>query len=155
MEDFKNIIINSSRYYDYVIVDLKRGLRYKTQLEILDASDIIVLNTNQRISNIVDFFESKETQNLINKIIWNICRHDNNSKYNSKNITRAILKKQAVYEIPYNTLVHDASQEGNIVELLIRLKTLKEEDENLEFIRKVQELVQGILLKYQEIRSRK
>lgn len=154
MEEFKNIIINASRYYDYVIVDLKKGIEYTSQLEILEMSDVIVGNIEQGIRDIEKLLQKNETRSLINKMVWNICKYDNKSKFNSKNLMRKILKKQTIYEIPYNTLVYDATQEGNLIELLIRLRTLKNEDENLEFVKKIQELVQGILLKYQETRMR-
>lgn len=154
MEKLKNIILNASRFYDYVIVDLKKGLECEQQLEILNSSDVIVLNTDQEIKTIENMFTIKETTNFMYKTVWNICKCDNKSKYNPKNLIRTNLKKQAVYETPYNTLVHDVSQEGMLIELLIRLKTLKDEDENLVFMNKIKELIQGILLKYQETRTK-
>ena len=155
-ENFKNIIINASKYYDQVIVDLKKGMKYLQQLEILEISDVIVENIEQGVKTIKEFLTLNETKKMLNKnnVIWNICRYNKNSKYNIKNITRTILKKQRVYAVPYNTLVLDASQEGKIVELLINFKTLKLESENLEFITEAQELVEGILFKYQETRMR-
>lgn len=154
MEELKNIVLNAARYYDYVVVDLKKGLKYNEQIEMLNSSDVIVLNIDQGIKTIEKFFEIKDIQNLQRKIIWNICRYDNKSKYNSKNLTRTILKRQAICETPYNTLVLEAAQEGNISELLIRLKTLKDEDENLILINKMEELIQNVLIKYQETRTK-
>lgn len=153
MGKFKNIILNASRYYDYVIVDLKKGMKYNSQLEILQMSDVIVENISQEIKTIKNFFEMSETKDFINKLIWNICKYDSKSKYNTKNLGRTILKKEAIYETRYNTLLLEASQEGNIAELLIKFKTLKEEDDNLTFISKIEELNDGILKKYQETRT--
>lgn len=153
MEQFKNIITNASRYYDYVIVDLKKGMKYIGQQEILEMSDIVVNNIDQNIKTIEKFLKTSETKRIINKMVWNICKYDKKSKYNVKNLKRTILKKQSIYETQYNTLVLEAAQEGKISELLIRLKTLKEDDENLEFMKKLQELIEGILLKYQEART--
>ena len=155
LEKLKNIIINASRYYDQVIVDLAKGLRYQTQMEILNMSDVIVENIDQGFSTIEQFMKMPEYQNIMNKIVWNICRHDKNSKYNSKNITRNILKRQMVCETPYNTLLLDAVQEGNVIELLIRFKTVKDDnDNNALFIKEIKDLVQTILLKYQETQMR-
>lgn len=155
-ENFKNIIINAARYYDQVIVDLKKGISYSQQLEILEMSDIIVENIEQGTKTINEFLTVNETKKILNKdnVIWNICKYDKSSKYNIKNLTRNILKRQKVYGVPYNTLVLDASQEGNLVELIIRFRTLKLESENLEFFTQAKELVEGILLKYQETRMR-
>lgn len=154
MPEFKNILQNASRYYDYVFVDLKKGYKYKEQLEILEMSDVIVLNIEQGIKSILNFFNMTDLQIIGNKVIWNICRYDSKSKFNSKNLIRNILKKQYIFETHYNTLVSDVVQEGNLVELLIRFKTLKDEDENKEFIEKIEEMIQGILIKHEEIRRR-
>lgn len=154
LEEMKNIILNASRYYDQIFVDLKKGLEYNAQLEILQMSDVIIENIDQGTQTIEKFLKDQETQKFLNKIVWNICRYDKKSKYNSKNLARTILKRQPIYETHYNTLVADAAQEGNLVEVLIRFKTLKDEDENSLFISKIEELNEGILLKYQETRTK-
>ena len=154
MPEFKNILQNASRYYDYVFVDLRKGYKYKEQLEILEMSDVVVLNIEQGIKSILNFFNMTDLQIIGNKVVWNICRYDSKSKFNSKNLIRNILKKQYVFETHYNTLVSDAVQEGNLVELLIRFKTLKDEDENKEFVAKIEEMIQGILIKHEETRRR-
>lgn len=152
MGKIKNIIMNASRYYDYVFVDLKKGLKYAEQMEILDLSDVVVLNIDQRIDSIESALNLKEIQKMYNKIIWNICKSDKNSKYNSKNLTRKLLKREKIYEIDYNTLIFEASQEGNIPELMLRYRTIKE-DENNELFSKIKMLIEEIILKYRQSRS--
>lgn len=154
MEKMKNIILNAAKYYDMVFVDLRKGLQYNEQLEILKSSDIIVLNTNQEIKNIETIMNTNELKGLMNKTVWNICKYDKNSKYNSKNLSRQILKKQTICETWYNTLLFEAAQEGNIPELLLRYRTLKEEDNNVLFLSKQKELTEEILVKYQETRAK-
>lgn len=154
MEKIKNIIMNAARYYDQVIVDLKKELKISEQLEILQMSDIIVLNINQRLNKIEETFQIKEINNMYDKILWNICKHDKNSKYNSKNLLRTVLKKQTVCETPYNTLIYDACGEGKLAEVLLNFKTLREEDENLMFVNRMKELQESVLLRYQERRAR-
>lgn len=153
MGKLKNIIINASRYYDYVFVDLKKGLGYSEQEEILDMSDVVVLNIDQRTDTIENALNSKEIQKMYNKIIWNICKSDKNSKYNSKNLTRKILKREKIYEIDYNTMVFEATQEGNIPELMLKLKTIKEDDTNYALISQIKMLIEEIILKYRQSRS--
>ena len=155
MDKFKNIIANAARYYDYVIVDLKKGLKNSNQLEILKMSDVVVANVDQNMSTIENFFQMNETKELYSKMIWNICKYDRKSKYNIKNLTRTVLKKQAVYGIDYNTLVLDVSQEGNLAEFAFRLKTLKDEDANQQLLKQIQELIEGIMLKNKETQMRK
>lgn len=153
MEEMKNIVLNAARYYDQVIVDLKKGFKYTEQLEMLNSSDVIVLNTDQNINNIEKVFLIDEIGKLQRKIVWNICKYDKHSKYNLKNLARTTLKKQAIYETDYNTLLLDSAQEGSVAELLLKIRTLREEDENLEFFTKIKEFKEGILLKYQETRT--
>ena len=154
MDKFQNIISNAAKYYDYVIVDLKKGLKFNQQLEILQNSNIVVANIDQRIKTIQSYIETKEIAGMINKTIWNICKYDKNSKYNTKNIIRTILRKGYVYETDYNTLVFESAQEGDWVGLLIKFRTLKEDDTNKIFFNKIDELVQGIIFKNQEIRTK-
>ena len=152
LEDFKNIILHASRYYDYVLVDLKKGFEFEAQKEILNSSDIVVLNVNQNLKAINETLNQDIIKALSRKILWNICRYDKKSKYNTKNLTRQILKKQFVCETNYNTYILEASQDGTLAEMILRFRTLKEDDENLQFYTKEKELVQAMLLKYQETR---
>lgn len=154
MEKMKNIIMNAARFYDQVIVDLKKGLNMSEQLEILSLSDVIVLNVTQRVHEIEETLQIKEISNMYDKVVWNICKYDKNSKCNTKNLLRTVLKKQTICETPYNTLMYDACGEGKIAEILLNFRTLREEDENLTFIKKIKELQEAVLLKYQERRAR-
>lgn len=153
MEKIKNIIFNASRYYDYVFVDLCKGIKYKEQGDILDISDVIVLNVDQRINTVKQALYNQEIQKRYNKIIWNICKADKNSKYNAKNLTRKLLKRQRVCETDYNTLVSEAAQEGNIPELMLRFKTIGQDDSNYIFMSKIKNLIEEIMLKYRQSRS--
>ena len=153
LSKMKNIIINAARYYDYVFVDLKKGMRYNEQLEILDLSDVIVANIEQKAEVIENILNKEELKRMQRKIVLNICRNDKRSKYNSKNLARKLLKKREICEIDYNTLIFDAAQEGGIPELLLRFRTLRGEDENSEFTAKVKTLIEAILIKYREMRS--
>lgn len=155
-ECFKTIILNAAKYYDHVFIDLKKGMKYPQVLDILDMSDAIVLNTEQGTKTLEKFFKTSEMQKYIkaNKIIWNICRYDKNSKYNIKNLTRTVWRKQKIYNIPYNTLLFEATSEGNIAEYLLRVRTMKNEDENSELLSEAKSLAVGILEKYQELRMK-
>ena len=155
-ECLKKIVLNASQYYDYVFLDLKKGMKHSKTLEILDMSDVMVLNTEQGTKTLEEFFALEEMQKYINayKILWNICRYDKKSKYNIKNLIRTIWKKQTIYSVPYNTLLFEASKEGAIAELLLRIRTAKAEDENYELLEELKKLNEGILTRYQELRMR-
>lgn len=153
IEKLKNIIRNASRYYDHVFVDLKKGIKYSEQLDVLNFSDVIVLNVDQNIQTMDKFLKSKEYEKIKHKLIWNICKYDKQSKYNCKNLSRTILKKQVVCQTNYNTLVLDSTQDGSLAELLLRFRTLKSDEENLDIIVQTRKISEAILLKYQQLRS--
>lgn len=153
MDKMKNIIINASRYYDYVFVDLKKGIKIIEQENILDISDVVVLNVDQRIDTIEEAFSKKEIQKIYRKIVWNICKSDKNSKYNVKNLTRKLLKREKVNETEYNTLVSEATQEGGLPELMLKFRTIREDDNNYIFVSKIKLLIEDIISKYREMRS--
>lgn len=152
----KNIILNSSQYYDYVFLDLKKGTDHQQVFDILDISDVIILNTEQGTKTLEQFFELEQTQKYINKgqVLWNICRYDRKSKYNIKNLTRTVWKKQNIYNIPYTTLLFEATKEGTLAELLLKIRTLKNEDKNTELLANAKKLIEDILTKYQELRTK-
>ena len=157
LECYKTIILNASKYYDHIFVDLKKGLHHRQILDILEMSTAIVLTTEQGIQTLQEFYDKPEMAPFINanKVIWTMCRYDKNSKFNTRNLTRTIWKKGLLYAIPYNTLLFEASQEGGIAEFLLRVRTMKAEDENTELFKELNNLVEGILYKYQELRMRR
>lgn len=156
MECYKTIILNSSKYYDYVFVDLKKGVSFQVLEEILDISAVIVLNTEQGTNTIIDFFRMKEMQKYIKgyKVIWNICKYDSKSKYNKKNLNRTFWKKQPIYSTSYNTLLFEAVTEGTLPELLLRIRTVKNDGESMEILKEGKELVEGIQVRQQELQMR-
>ncbi len=156
MECYKTIILNSSKYYDYVFVDLKKGMSFQVLEEILDISAVIVLNTEQGTNTIIDFFRMKEMQKYIKgyKVIWNICKYDSKSKYNKKNLNRTFWKKQPIYSTSYNTLLFEAVTEGTLPELLLRIRTVKNDGKSMEILKEGKELVEGIQVRQQELQMR-
>lgn len=156
MECYKTIILNASKYYDYVFVDLKKGTKYQALEGILDVSDVIIINTEQGTKTLVEFFRMKEMQKYINayKVIWNLCRYDSKSKYNKKNLNRSFWKKQPIYSMSYNTLLYESTIDGTLPELLLRLRTVKTEDDSIEILKEGKELVQGIQIRQKELQMR-
>jgi len=148
----KNIIVSASKYYDYVLVDLKKGYKYSEQIEILEISDIVIMNVEQKEESLKSWKKIEELKSFIHKIVFNICRYDNNSKYNIKNLSRKVLNQQKLCGIPYNTSFFEATQEGKIAEMFVRLKTIKEENENILFVEKIKLLIETIFMKYKEAR---
>lgn len=156
LEYYKTIILSASKYYDYVIVDLKKGTWTSKIFDILEMSHVIVLNTEQGVDTLNDFLAIEGMQDMVKKrkVLWNICRYDKKSKYNTKNLTRAAWKRETVYSTPYNTLLYEASHESTLPDLIIKLKTARAEDENTEVVKEATKLGEGIIQRYKELQMR-
>ncbi len=136
-DQYLEIVIQASKYYDFVFVDLDKNLSGKVKREILKCSDIIVPIVSQNlitIQNNIDFFK-KVPEISIQKAIFTIGKYNENTKYNAKNISRNIFKSKDLIDIiPYNVLLFEAAQEGRMVDLLLDFTRLKGKDENTTFL---------------------
>ena len=136
-DQYLEIVIQASKYYDFVFVDLDKKLSGKVKREILKCSDIIVPIVSQNlitIQNNIDFFK-KVPEISIQKAIFTIGKYNENTKYNAKNISRNIFKSKDLIDIiPYNVLLFEAAQEGRMVDLLLDFTRLKGKDENTTFL---------------------
>lgn len=145
-EKYSKIIAMAKNYYDLVVVDLDKRVGEKTEKEILQMSDIVIATVSQRykqiekLTNIIKsgFLNEKTT-------IITLTKYIENAKYNSKNITRNLLKtKKIVNTIPYNNLFFEATQEGKVIDLFLNLMRLKDADENYEFYNEIKRLYQEV-----------
>lgn len=146
-KQYFEIITLASKYYNLVIVDLDKRMNIDLRLKILKASDVLVPVISQRLETMkenIDFF-SKRIDIPLNKAIFTIGKYDEKSKYNLKNLTRSYLKGNNMLNvIPYNVLLFEASQEGNMVDLIINFARLRGKDENSTFLTETSNLGNNI-----------
>ena len=152
-ELYPNILQIANRNYDLVFVDISKKMPKERIKQILEQSDIIIVNMTQRLKTIDEFMKLRE-ENVFFKnknILLNIGRYDKFSKYNIKNITRYMKEKKDVHAIPYNTLFFEACSEGNVAEFFLRLRKVDEEDRNSTFISEIARLTKDLIYKMQEL----
>lgn len=150
---YPEIILKASMYYDMVIVDLNRDIKSEAINRILDTSNIILYGINQKNSDLNKFIESK-TNGFIstkNNIISYLGKYDKTSKYNSKNIARYLRVGKDINYASYNTLFSEACDEGTVADLFLKLKTIKSEDKNVEFLNEIRRISESIIYKIQEL----
>lgn len=146
-KQYLQIIALARQVYDMVIIDIDRELETKTKLEILDASDIVVAMTTQKLDNINNLLRTIAEGTILKKLntIITIGKYDEKSKYNAKNISRSILRtKETINTVPYNTVLFEDIQEGKLIDMFIRFLELKSKDENTFFIDEIQRLKEAI-----------
>lgn len=155
---YTEILQTANKFYDFVFVDLSKRMPPKEVTEILQTSDIIVMNLTQRLRTIDDFIALRENSELYRRknIILNIGRYDKFSKYNDKNITKYLREKQQVSVVPYNTLFFEACSEGTVIDLLLKLRSITDDtDRNVMFVKELKNLDNNIIVKMQELQMKK
>lgn len=155
-EEYLNIISVANMYYDKVFVDLDNNLNEQIRQQIIDRSDLVIVNTSQNYNSIKKLKKIKETSDLLKspKSLVLVGRYDKYSKYNSKNISRFLEEKNQVLTIPYNTLFFEAANEAGVPDLLLSLrKTIDSEDRNAIFIEEIKRASENITYRLQELQS--
>lgn len=147
---YTDIIQLASRYYDIIFVDLDNEINEQAIEGILKMSNVIVAMTSQKIASI-KLMKQKIQQFPHNKAMLLIGRYDRTSKYTIKNLSRVLGEKKELLTIPYNTLFFEASQEGTVTDLFLRLRRIEDKnDGNAFFIEQVKKTSQEIMNKIEE-----
>ena len=155
---YPDIINLANNYYDLVLVDLDSNINSSIVEKIIEASNLVVINLNQRLTSIDNFLENKEKNAMFKakKTLLLIGRYDKYSKYSIKNISRYMNEKNIVSTIPYNTLFFEAAEEGKVPDLFLRLrKTVDEDDRNGFFIAEVGRTVENIIYRLQNLQTKR
>lgn len=155
-ENYQEILKMANRYYDLVFVDLTNRMNEEQAQNIINVSDVIIFNITQRLKNINDFMELKETDEFYKKknVMLLLGRYDAHSKYNVKNVTRYMKEKKQILAIPYNTLYFEACSEGKVIDYFLRLKNIDENDRNHIFVSEITRANTSILYKLQELQMK-
>lgn len=164
LEDFKKIenyyvelIRMANQYYDMVVVDLDKMLTTKTKEDILNMSDVNVFVLSQKMESINRYSELKHNNEELLGIrcVPVIGKYINKYKYNSKNISRFLQEKKEMDVLPLNLLFMEAAEEGNIADLFLKLRNVKDKtDENYIFMENLTKLANNILKKLQNMQMR-
>lgn len=146
-KQYLQIITFAKQVYENVIIDIDRELENKTKFEILNASDIVVAMTTQKLENINKLIKTMSEGVILKNrnTIITLGKYDENSKYNAKNISRSVLKtKEIINTVPYNTVLFEDIQEGKLIDMFIKFLDLKSKDENTFFIDEIKRLKENI-----------
>ena len=154
IEEYIDLINVANMYYDKVFVDLDNNIDKDIREQILNMSDLVIVNSSQNYSSLKKLKEEKEMLKSKRTLIL-IGRYDKFSKYNTKNITRFLEEKNKVLTIPYNTLYFEAMNESSVPDLFLSLrKSIDPEDKNAIFIEEVKRASENIVYRLQELQAR-
>ena len=156
-QEYLELISVANMYYDRVFVDLDNNIDEEIREQIMDRSDLVIVNSSQNYNSLKELKENKEKNNLLKsaKYLVLIGRYDKYSKYNSKNITRFLEEKNQVLTVPYNTLFFEATNEAKVPDFFLSLKrTIDADDRNAIFIHEVKRASDNIVYRLQELQIR-
>lgn len=156
-QEYLELISVANMYYDRVFVDLDNNIDEEIREQIMDRSDLVIVNSSQNYNSLKELKENKEKNNLLKsaKYLVLIGRYDKYSKYNSKNITRFLEEKNQVLTVPYNTLFFEATNEAKVPDFFLSLKrTIDADDRNAIFIQEVKRASDNIVYRLQELQTR-
>lgn len=151
---YKEIIQNASKFYDMVFVDVDKGLEDDFVKQILKISDVVVINTEQKIGMINEINELIHSELRNENFILNIGRFDSYSKYSIKNISRYLGMKRDISVIPYNTLYFEAASEESVADLFLKIRNVAEGDRNRAFVVETKNATEKIVYKLQELQMK-
>ena len=154
-KSYVDIVRLANQYYDTVFVDLDNEIEASGREAILEMSDVVVAMASQKISSIETM--NKQKKFLVGeKGILLVGKYDKKSKYTIKNLTRHLGEKKEVLAIPYNTLLFEASEEGQVPDLFLKLRNIKDQsDENEFFMQQIRKVSEEITKKITEVRLMK
>lgn len=139
--NFKDIIKVAAKYYDYVFVDLQKGLDRPFIKDVLEISNLIVVNVTQRRDSIEDYMKLKDSNELFNskRILPLIGRYDRYSKYTKKNVAKFAGERGEMSAVSYNTLFFESASEGMVSNyfLKFRMSLIDSTDRNAVFLSEV------------------
>lgn len=147
---YAEIVETSSKYYDLIFVDLDNEINAIGAEEILKKSDLVIGMVSQKVSSIKIMQKKRQIIPGI-PVMYLIGKYDRKSKYTTKNLSRMVGEKKELLVLPYNTLYFEASQEGNVPDLFLKLRRIEDKnDENSFFIENVKKVSEEIIKRIQE-----
>ena len=153
VETYPDIINLANKNYDLVFVDLDLSVPKQIREQILQNSNLVVINLSQRLTSIDKYMEDKAngTELKFKKSLLLINRYDKYSKYSIKNITRYMKEKNDVSTIPYNTLFFEACEEAKVPDFFLKIRNVGEDDRNAFFLSEVKRAGENIIYRLKDL----
>lgn len=153
---YKDLLLNANKFYDIVLVDLAKTSEKPTTRALLDVSSIIMYTMTPDLMLIDSYTESLKKYAFLqkNNVIPIMGRSDELSKYNPSNVAKKFGLRGGMAFVPYNIRYAEATCEGDISKYFLNLKNgSKDENEQL-FIDGINDSIERILYKIQELQIR-
>lgn len=150
----KTVAEVANRDYNMVFIDVDKSLPDNIARELLEASDIVVVNMIQDQRSIRALKELREKDEFFKgkNIIILVGRYDRFSRFNTLNITRDLKEKKEISAISYNTIFFEASEDGTVADFFLRYRNVTDKgDRNRSFMDQAKKTCDAIVYKLQEL----
>lgn len=129
-ELFTQVADVGNKFYDVIIVDLYRNLPEETKKKFMDMSTVTLYGLRQNFGDIKSFLDLRMQNEYFRsiKMASYVSRYQPTSKFTAKNISRYIGSKELPFYLPDNILFTDCCSEGQIVDYILRARTLTNQD---------------------------
>ena len=151
---YKDLLNTANKYYDFVFVDVNKGMDSDTTKAILDCASVIVYVMPPNLQLIDQYILHASTMPILqkNNMIPILARSDSYSKYNAKNVGKYIGEKKGVGTIPYNSLYMESACEAQVAKFFLQTKLSNVAlDKNNRFLQDIQDVDKKIIYKLQEL----
>ncbi len=95
---YKQLLLSANKYYDFVFVDVPKGLKSEAVASILNVANAIIYVLSPNMALIEKYMINKQKLDIMKKgnLIPLLGRENINSKYNARNVARFIGEKRGI-----------------------------------------------------------
>ena len=151
---YKQLLLSANKYYDFVFIDVPKGLKSETTANILNVANAIVYVLSPNMYLIERYLLNKQKLDIMKKgnLITLLARENINSKYNARNVARFIGEKKGIMSVPDNYLFSEAANEAGVANFFLKTKTSSSAVKvNDRFLKSVQDVDNRIIGKLKEL----
>ena len=133
--------------YDIIFLDVVNGMKDEVQNNLLKNADLIVVNVNQSMHKLEEFFNGIMDIELLKekKFLLVIGRYDRYSKFNAENLIKKFKYGGKIFTLPYNTQFFDMQNDHRTLDFFIKYLNVKPSDRNGFFVNEIKILSEEIL----------
>lgn len=151
---YKQLLLSANKYYDFVFIDVPKGLKSETTSSILNVANAIVYVLSPNMALIEKYLINKQKLDIMKKgnLIPLLARENINSKYNVRNVARFIGEKRGIPSIPDSYLFSEAANEAGVANFFLKTKTSTSAVKvNDRFLKSVSDVDNRIIAKLKEL----
>lgn len=151
---YKQLLLSANKYYDFVFIDVPKGLKSETTSSILNVANAIIYVLSPNMALIEKYLINKQKLDIMKKgnLIPLLARENFNSKYNARNVARFIGEKRGIPSVADSYLFSEAANEAGVANFFLKTKTSTSAVKvNDRFLKSVSDVDNRIIAKLKEL----